>query len=114
MNPTPRLQLLVLAVVVPLTHAAWEDGDDGVDRRNGDLAGFPVALKADGKPADCAAMCMSNAQCTAWAYGKANCHEERRRHDGQRRSRVGQADDNPMCWLKGSVTPQNADKCRVG
>ncbi|XP_065186897.1 uncharacterized protein LOC135817607 [Sycon ciliatum] len=89
------------------SEGAWEDGDDGVDRRNGDLPGMPVKLEPGNKPSDCADMCVANEQCVSWAFGKANCTEEYITLDWVRDSAA------PMCWLKGQVTQQSADKCRV-
>ena len=91
----PFLLLLTLAL---LAKADWLDGNDGVDRPNGDLPGMPVALKNGSAPRDCAAMCRDSAECEAWAFLKQNC---------------GGNTDRPQCFLKAAVTNQVKKTCLV-
>ena len=89
---------LLLGLCFVVTDCAWEDGDNGVDRPNGDLPSMPIALNASDQPKHCAGLCQQNKDCTAWAYCVPNC---------------GGGQANPSCYLKGSVTQQAANLCRV-
>ena len=111
--------LLLISVSLLLcggSEAAWSDGDDGVDRRNGDLPGYPIPLASGAAPSVCAAKCAAEEKCQAWAYGKADCDTAHGNNDvgvhGKHRPGTVK-DSSPMCWLKGSITPQSLDKCRV-
>ncbi len=92
------LRSLFLILLAASASCLWLDGDDGVDRRNGDLPNMPVALNLSAQPSDCGRLCLATHQCVAWAYGKPQC------------SGAGQ---QPMCWLKGAVTTQSYNLCRV-
>ena len=63
-----RLKLIVLTVFVAVCSADWQDGNDGVDRLNGDLLNMPISLKAGTTPRDCAQLCYANTHCNAWAF----------------------------------------------
>ena len=94
------LRLVVpLALLGSLAAGDWADGDDGVDRPNGDLPGAPVVMQSSAAPRDCASLCQADPQCVAWAYRKPDCSEG------------GSAE--PLCYLKASVTPQSANPCIV-
>ena len=92
------LVALVCTVSFRAVTAALEDGDDGVDRMYGDIAGMPIPLQANDKPSVCSKMCDSEQKCVCWAYSKANCSG-----DGA----------VPMCYLKEKVMPQSLNRCRV-
>lgn len=77
--------------------ADWEDGNDGVDRPNGDLPNQPIVLEASAQPKDCAGLCKANDACKAWAYLKANCEKPK----------------VPWCYLKATITPQRRNTCIV-
>ena len=89
---------LFLSVCIAISKSAWEDGNDGVDRTDGDLPNMPILMKTGSAPKDCAQLCYSSSQCKAWVYHKPNCN--------------GSSTD-PQCCLKGSVTQQSANICRV-
>jgi len=78
-------------------NADWLDGDIGVDRRNGDLPNMPIPFNSSQTPADCAKMCINNTDCLAWAYCIPNCGGHKQ----------------PSCYLKGNVTTQSSNPCRV-
>ena len=91
------LSFLLALFAVPLIECAWEDGDSGVDRPNGDLPSMPISLNSSDPPKQCASLCQSNKECVAWAYCVPNCG--------------GQKD--PSCFLKASITNQALNPCRV-
>ena len=92
------ISLALLALSVPRRASGdWLDGNDGVDRPNGDLPGMPVALKNGSAPRDCASLCSQSAECKAWAFVKQNCG--------------GSA--QPQCFLKALIPPQAKLDCRV-
>ena len=88
-----------LLALAASTLAAWEDGDDGVDRPNGDMPGMPITMDKDAVPSDCAMMCVyhQSALCKAWVYLKPFC-------DG----RV-----QPVCYLKAELSKQQYKECAV-
>ena len=93
------LLLLVLVIYFSPCRGDWADGNDGVDRADGDLPNMPIHLKAGAaSPKDCAQLCYSSDQCKAWAFVKPNCSG---------------TPATPMCYLKAQVTQQRADPCRV-
>ena len=92
------LVLFFLSVCIAISKSAWEDGNDGVDRTDGDLPNMPISMKTGSAPKDCAQLCYSSSQCKAWVYCKPNCSG---------------SSTGPQCYLKGSVTQQSANKCRV-
>ncbi len=77
-----------------VTQSAWEDGDNGIDRVDGDMPNMPVDSDAPNK---CATLCNNNNDCVAWAYCLPNC-------GGQRGS---------VCYLKSTITVQSLNPCRV-
>ena len=89
---------MVLTLLVVICGAEWQDGNDGVDRRNGDLLSVPISLKAGATPRDCAQMCYANTQCKAWTFSKPNCS--------------GSA-VTAQCYFKAEVTQQSRDLCKV-
>ena len=91
-------QLFVLFLGISCVLSAWEDGHDGVDRKNGDLPGMPITLNSTSPPSQCAKLCDMKSECKAWAYSKMNC-------DGQQQA--------PLCYLKAQVTAQSLNPCRV-
>ena len=91
--------LLLVAVCLSPSLADWADGNDGIDRMDGDLPNMPIWLKKDGAPKDCAQLCYASGQCKAWAYAKAYCND----------TNV----TTPRCFLKEQVTPQSVNPCRV-
>lgn len=93
-----ELLLLVLAIYLSPCHGDWADGNDGVDRMNGDLPNMPIPLKSGAAPKDCAQLCYTGNQCKAWAFAKPNCNG---------------SSATPQCFLKSQVTQQSADPCRV-
>lgn len=58
-----HLKFVALTVFVAVCSADWQDGNDGVDRLNGDLLNMPISLKAGARPRDCAQLCYANTQC---------------------------------------------------
>lgn len=108
--PTMRVHIIevncgtmnVLVVVLALSYVAvcsadWQDGNEGVDRMNGDLPDMPIQLKTGATSKDCAQFCYSSAQCKAWVFCKPNCG----------------GSTAPQCYLKAEVTQQSANPCRV-
>lgn len=91
-------QLFLLFLSISCVLSAWEDGHDGVDRRNGDLPDMPITLNSTSPPSQCAKLCDTKIECKAWAYCKMNCN-------GQQQA--------PLCYLKAQVTAQSLDPCRV-
>ena len=89
---------VVLTVLVIICGAEWQNGNDGVDRPNGDLLSVPISMKAGATPSDCAQLCYANTQCKAWAFSKPNCSG----------STV-----TAQCYLKAEVTQQSTDPCKV-
>ena len=92
------LVALFCALVFHVGSASLSDGDDGVDRMDGDIAGMPITLQANDKPSVCSKMCDSNPQCVCWAYCKANCSGD---------------PSAPLCYLKDKLMPQSLNPCRV-
>lgn len=92
------LVALVCTLSFRIVGAALSDGDDGVDRANGDIAGMPVALHANDKPSVCSKMCGTTPACVCWAYTKPNCSG-----DGT----------VPTCYLKDTISKQSLNDCRV-
>ena len=92
-----KLAVLFLSIFIAVCKADWQDGNDGVDRMNGDLPNMPISLKTGSAPKDCAQLCYSSSQCKAWSYCKPNCN----------------GSTAPQCYLKASVTQQSANPCRV-
>ena len=90
-------KLIILTVFVAFCSANWQDGNDGVDRLNGDLLNMPISLKAGTTPRDCAQLCYANTQCKAWAFNKPNCN-----------GLVA-----AQCYLKAEVTQQSTNPCKV-
>ena len=91
------LKVLILLISFASVMTDWLDGNDGVDRRNGDLPGMPMSLNNTNPPSQCAMYCQQEPKCLAWAYCKPNCGGVQ----------------NPLCYLKGTVTSQSLDPCRV-
>lgn len=95
--------MLFVAVLIILVsswsvQAAWENGDDGIDRPNGDLPKMPITLNNTSDPVSvCAKLCQNNILCHAWAYCKPNC--------GGMKA--------PLCYLKANITSQSLNPCRV-
>ena len=89
------------AVFFSPSSADWADGNDGIDRMNGDLPDMPIQMKAGAAPKDCAQLCYASGQCKAWAYAKpkASCNETNL--------------TTPQCFLKEQVTKQSVNPCRV-
>ena len=92
------LWLLAVAVLAFEAGASWQDGDDGVDRPNGDLPDMPIQLNASQPASVCAQLCQKEAQCVAWAYCKADC---------------GGSTSSSQCYLKSTLTQQTYNSCRV-
>ena len=92
------LRVVLVVLLGSLAAGDWADGDDGVDRANGDRPGMPVVLQSSATPRDCASLCQTDPQCAAWAYRKPSC---------------GGGSAEPLCYLKASVTPQSANPCTV-
>ena len=92
-----HLRLVTLTVFVAVCSGDWQDGNDGVDRLNGDLLNMPISLKSGASPRDCARFCYANAQCKAWAFSKPNCNG----------SVIAQ------CYLKAEITQQSTNPCKV-
>lgn len=74
---------------------SWRDGDNGVDRRGGDLPNMPIS--SVGSPGDCSDACDKNSGCVAWAFGTSGCG----------------GSNSTACWLKNALMPQSLDSCRV-
>lgn len=89
--------ILVICLLAALASADWMDGDDGIDRRNGDLPNMPINLKSGAAPRDCAQLCVASAECKGWAFCKENCS----------------GSTTPQCFLKAQLQPQSYDSCRV-
>ena len=89
--------LLTLMLLALPGRARWLDGDDGVDRANGDLPGMPIDFTVLQPASDCAQLCLNTTKCVAWAYVKGDC---------------GGA-GNPQCYMKATVTNQTYNPCRV-
>ena len=92
-----KFLVLYLSVFTAVCKADWQDGNDGVDRTNGDLPNMPISLKSGSAPKDCAQMCYSSSQCKAWVFTKPNCS----------------GSTGPQCSLKATVTQQSSNTCRV-
>jgi len=88
---------LITLFLASCIRADWLDGDIGVDRPNGDLPNMPIPFEAKQTAADCAKICMNKTDCLAWAYCTPNCGR----------------DKQPSCYLKGNVTTQTPNPCRV-
>lgn len=91
--------LLLLFIGCTTVHGAWEDGNKGVDRPGGELPGMPITLN-DSRPQECAKLCQKTDKCKAWSYSQPYC--------GSRNFT-----QPPWCYLKGTVTRQRLDPCRV-
>ena len=94
--------MLFVAVLIILVsnwsvQAVWENGDDGIDRPNGDLPGMPITLNTSDPVSVCAKLCQKNVLCHAWAYCKSNCGGV----------------EAPLCYLKANITSQSLDLCKV-
>ena len=92
-----HLKFVALTVFVAVCSADWQDGNDGVDRLNGDLLNMPISLKAGARPRDCAQLCYANTQCKAWAFNKPNCN----------------GSVTAECYLKAEITQQSTNPCKV-
>ena len=90
---------LLLAICLSSCSADWADGNDGIDRMNGDLPNMPIQMKTGAAPKDCAQLCYASGQCKAWAYAKPSCN--------------GSTSTTPQCSLKDQVTQQSVNPCRV-
>ena len=88
---------LVLIFFVVICSADWQDGNDGVDRLNGDLPNMPISLKADANPRKCSQLCYASNQCRAWVFNKPNCN----------------GSVAAQCHLKAEVTQQSTNPCKV-
>ena len=88
-----------LLIFVVLALGSWQDGDDGVDRPLGDLAGMPIVLDTHAKPSDCAALCSSYkfTGCKGWVFFKGECGGE----------------EEPSCRLKATLNKQKNNSCAV-
>ena len=87
-----RLCTFLLVLCVGAAADGWLDGDDGVDRPNGDLPNMPITnMSCSTAASACAALCADSSRCVAWAFRKPNCS-----------SRV-----NPLCYLKGELMKQS-------
>lgn len=88
-----------LSIFASPTLGAWQDGDDGVDRPLGDLAGMPIVLATNAEPKDCAALCSSYkfAGCKGWVFFKRDCGGEMK----------------PSCHLKTVLNKQKNNSCAV-
>ena len=76
---------------------SWLDGDDGVDRPEGNLPDMPIFLNRTQPASTCAQLCKRNPHCLAWAYSKADCEREA----------------SPHCNLKATIPKQAYNPCRV-
>ena len=91
---------LLLLLLAAAAAGSWLDGDDGVDRANGDLADMPMKMNASASPSGCAGLCEAESKCVAWVYSKPSCK--------------GQGTSYPLCYLKAAVMQQSSNPCRVG
>jgi hypothetical protein len=92
-----HFKLVILTVIVAVCSADWQDGNDGVDRLNGDLLNMPVSLKAGTSPRDCAQLCYANVDCKAWTFSKPSCN----------------GSVTAECYLKAEITQQSTNPCKV-
>ena len=90
--------MFLVCLLAALVSADWMDGDDGVDRKNGDLPNMPIQLQSGAAPRDCAKLCIDSAECKGWAFCKENCS----------------GTTAPQCYLKAKLLSQSYDPCRVG
>jgi hypothetical protein len=90
--------LLALTSLPSSVQGGWEDGNNGTDRMNGDMAGMPITMNDTGQPSDCFKLCQKEPQCKAWAYSKPNCSSQGK---------------SPLCYLKSNITGQSLNPCRV-
>lgn len=79
--------------------ASWEDGNDGTDRPGGDLTLTPMILNPTAVPRLCAQLCAATDLCVAWSFVKPGCEAN--------------VTEYPLCWLKGKLTSQVLNTCRV-